>query len=194
MQVFPRVGLICILENSSIQMQNIPQNNYALSLFCLFTLHTTLPLCAFLPTCPLQLYQPILLDSNTNLSCIHMPALVVSLQQFRWAPSTTSPSDSVGQVARALSRTFYLLCQELAHGFMVTLTNPSDLPASNRKEEGQLRPASTRKAESPLASERGQQPLRSLFKGLNAMNTPWPGAHRIYTQFHANLYFPPSPL
>lgn len=57
-----------------------------------------------------------------NVSYVHMPALVVSLNQFRLAPSTTLPFDSVWQVAPASSQTFYLLCQELAHGFTVTLT------------------------------------------------------------------------
>lgn len=30
--MFPSVGLICVLENSSIQMQNMPPNNYVCSL------------------------------------------------------------------------------------------------------------------------------------------------------------------
>ena len=136
----------------------------------------------YMPTAALPLlFQPTLLNSNTNVSYIHKPALVVSLKKFRLAPSTTPPFDSVRQAAPASSQTFYLPRQELAHGFMVTLTNLADSPASNRKEQGQLRPASTRKAESPLASEREKRPLSFSFKGLNTMNTSWPSAHHICT-------------
>ena len=64
----------------------------------------------------------------------------------------------------------------------------------HRKKQGQPHPASARKAESPLASERGKQPLSSSFKGLNTRNTSWPGAHHVCTRFQANIYFPPLPL
>lgn len=47
--MLPSVGLICGLKNSSIQMQNTPQNNYALSIFFQFTLHITPPFVLFFP-------------------------------------------------------------------------------------------------------------------------------------------------
>lgn len=71
------------------------------------------PFCTFCPACPLQLYFRFsnlfyLLDSNTNVSDISMPAFAVSLMQFKLAPSTQ-------QVAPAWSQTLFLLGQELAH-------------------------------------------------------------------------------
>lgn len=170
-QMFPSVGLICFLENSSIQMQNMPPNNYVCSL-PLSPVHLTYyspPLCFFpyVHTAPLPLlFQPILLYSNMNISYILTPALVFSLKQFRLAPSTTPPFDPVPRAVPASGRTFYRLCQELARSFMLTLTHPADLPASNRKEQDQLHPASTRKAGSPLASERGKRPLSFSSRGL----------------------------
>lgn len=128
-QMFPSVGLICVLENSSIQMQNMPPNNYVCSL-PLSPVHLAyysppLRFFPYVPTAPLPLlFQPILLDSNMNISYILTPALVFSLKRFRLAPSTTPPSDPVPRAAPASSRTFYRLCQELARGFMLTVTPP----------------------------------------------------------------------
>lgn len=148
---------------------------YALSLFLLAYSHLAyysppLRFFPYVPTAPLPLlFQPILLDSNMNISYILTPALVFSLKRFRLAPSTTPPSDPVPRAAPASSRTFYRLCQELARGFMLTVTPPpppADLPLSNRKEQDQPHPASTRKARSALASERGKQPLSFSSKGL----------------------------
>lgn len=92
--MLPSVGLICGLKNSSIQMQNTPQNNYALSIFFQFTLHITPPFVLFFfpytPTAALPLlFETILLHSNMNVSYIHTPTPVVSLQQLRLTPSTT---------------------------------------------------------------------------------------------------------
>lgn len=103
---------------------------YALSLFLLAYSHLAyysppLRFFPYVPTAPLPLlFQPILLDSNMNISYILTPALVFSLKRFRLAPSTTPPSDPVPRAAPASSRTFYRLCQELARGFMLTVTPP----------------------------------------------------------------------
>lgn len=68
--MFPSVGLICSLENSRIQMQNILQNDYMLSLIFLFI---PLPFLYFLPCMPtatlLSLFQPILL-ARFKYECI----------------------------------------------------------------------------------------------------------------------------
>lgn len=159
MQMLPSVGLICGLKNSSIQMQSTPQNNYA---FLLFAVHLPYysPICTFFPTRPLQLYlcffQAILLHSNMNVSHIHTPTLVVSLQQLRLKPSTTP---SFGFLASDISLESAIPPSVsgpglYGHAFRVMLTNTADLPAPNRKKQGWLCPASTREQQiiSPLTA------------------------------------------
>lgn len=96
MEVLPSVGLICGLKNSSIQMQNTPQNNYALSFFFQFTSHITPPSVLF----SLHAHCSFTFAFSNEFAafkyeCIphHTPTPVVSLQQLRLTPSTTPPFD-----------------------------------------------------------------------------------------------------